>query len=289
MLKLILKMILFKRVTIIGLGLIGGSLGMAIRRKHLAKQVVGFSRKAATLRAARRKGAINSGTQHLRAAVANADLVILATPVDLIVPLGLQAARWMKPGSILTDVGSTKGKIGAALDKALPRMVSFIGGHPIAGSEQRGIGAAASDLFDGSLCILTPSKKTRPVALRKVAGLWKLVADELLLMDAKKHDELLGATSHLSHLVAFALAGAVSPKGLTQTPRSFLDMTRIAKSNPDLWDDILLTNRDVLIKHMDAFSKNWKAIRQALVARNPSRLRQLLAQAKAKRDALNNG
>ncbi len=279
-------MAVFNRVTIIGLGLIGGSLGMAIRRKRLAKQVVGFSRKPSTLKLAKKNGAIDSGSTNLRAAVSGADIVVLATPVDWIVPLGKKVARWMKPGSVLTDVGSTKAIIVAALDKALPAPVSFVGGHPVAGSEQQGIEAADPSLFDGSFCILTPTHKTRPRALKQATALWKPLVAELMRMDPKKHDRLLGATSHLPHLLAFALAGAVSPAGLPQAPRSFLDMTRIAKSSPDLWDDILLNNRRELMKSMDLFSKQWLAFRKALAANNPKALRKLLTQAKHKRDAL---
>ena len=274
------------RVTIIGLGLIGGSLGMAIRKKRLAREVVGFSRKPSTLKAAKRKGAIGSGSTHLRAAVAGADIVVLATPVDLIVPLAKQIALWMKPGSVITDVGSTKAKIVATLDRSLPKHVGFVGGHPIAGSEERGIEAADGALFDGSLCILTPTRKTAAKALKQVADLWKPLVSQVVILGPKEHDRLLGATSHLPHLLAFALAGAVTPAGLPQAPRSFLDMTRIAKSDPDLWDDILLSNREELVRLMDHFSKQWRTLRQALAANDSRVLRKILAQAKAQRDAL---
>lgn len=275
------------RITIIGLGLIGGSLGMAIRKKRLARRVVGFSRKAATLKAARRKGAIDSGSTDLRASVADADLVVLATPVDSIVPLAKRIARWMKPGGVITDVGSTKAAIVAALDKSLPKAVAFVGCHPVAGSEQRGIEAACADLFDGSFCVLTPTRKTQAKALSRVAALWKPLVSEVVILNPKRHDRLLAAASHLPHLLAFSLAGAVTPEGLPQAPRSFLDMTRIAKSDPDLWDDILLSNRHELIKLMDRFARQWQALRRTLAANDGPALRKILAHAKTRRDALN--
>src|SRR3989338_377922 len=153
-------MTLFKQVTIVGLGLMGGSLGLAIRRNRLASTVVGLSSHAATLRRAKARGAINSGTTNAKQAVQDADLVVLATPVDTIVPLALRLTTWMRPGSILTDVGSTKATIVNALERRLPRHVAFVGAHPLAGSEQRGIEAAEAWLFDGAVCVLTPTPHT---------------------------------------------------------------------------------------------------------------------------------
>src|SRR3989338_233147 len=184
-------MALFHRVTIIGLGLIGGSLGIAIRRRRLAKTVVGYSRKPATLRVAKRRGAIHTGTTNLRDAVRNADLVVLATPVDLIVPMARQAARYCRRSAILTDVGSTKGHIVRSLERSLPRHVSFVGAHPIAGSEQRGIDAARSDLFAGAVCVLTPTVRTARRALQKVKRLWAQVGMRVITMSPRDHDQLL--------------------------------------------------------------------------------------------------
>ena len=276
----------FNRITIIGLGLIGGSLGMAVRKKRLAREVVGFSRKPSTLIEAKRKGAIDRGETNLRAAVSGADMVVLATPVDLIVPLAKQAARFMKPGSVITDVGSTKAEIVAALDNRLPASIAFVGGHPIAGSEQRGIDAACANLFDGSLCILTPTRQTPAKAIKQVSALWKPLVAQLITMGAKKHDQLLGATSHLPHLLAFCLAGVIDASCLPQAPRSFLEMTRLAKSDPDLWDDILLSNREELVQLMDLFSKQWRAVRETLTGNDHRVLRNILSRAKAQRDAL---
>jgi prephenate dehydrogenase len=275
---------LFRQVTIVGLGLMGGSLGMAIRRRRLARTVVGLSRSQAAVRQAKRRGAIDWGTTDAQQAVAGADLVVLATPVDAIVPLAKRLAGSMRPGSVLTDVGSTKAAIVQRLS-ALPGRVAFIGGHPIAGSEQRGITAADPDLFDGSLCILTPAARTSGVALSRVKRLWARLASRVVTMDPRAHDRLLGGTSHLPHLIAFALAQAVTPPS-SCAPRSFLDMTRVAKSDPELWDDIFLTNRGAILSAAGQVERHWKALRDAIVRRDRAALRRLLTRAKTMRDAL---
>src|SRR3990167_407336 len=158
----------FNRVTIIGLGLIGGSLGMALRRRGM--RVTGYSRKTSTLRAAKRRGAIDVGTTNLRAAVREADLVVLATPVDTIVPMARRVARLVHPGTILTDAGSTKVRIVRSLERFLPRHVSFVGAHPLAGSERRGIDAASNELFRGSVCILTKTPRTNQIGRASCRG-----------------------------------------------------------------------------------------------------------------------
>jgi prephenate dehydrogenase len=277
----------FNQVTIVGLGLIGGSLGMALRRRHLAT-VVGYSRKHSTLRRAKQARAIDVGTTNLRAAVREADLVVLATPVDAIVPFAQRAARSCRRGAILTDVGSTKVRVVHSLERSLPRHVSFVGGHPLAGSEQQGIEASRRDLFDGSVCILTKTPKTDPRALRAVTHLWKPFVRRILIMSPARHDRLLAATSHLPHLLAYCLAGVTQRDGLTVAPRSFLDITRIAKSDPDLWDDIFLSNRGPVLAAMDRFDTQWRALRSCLARPDRARLLRMLRRAHRQRHALQN-
>lgn len=277
-------MALFNRVTIVGLGLIGGSLGMALRRRRLAR-VVGYSRKPATLRRAKARGAIDIGTTNLQRAVEDADLVVLATPVDRMVPLGRQLVRWMKPDSILTDVGSTKAHIVAGLQH-VPRRIAFVGGHPIAGSEQRGIDAAQPALFAGAVCVLTPTAKTSSRALGRVRALWRGVGARIMTMSPRTHDRVLAATSHLPHLVAYCLAQSVRANALPRAPQSFLDLTRIAKSDPDLWDDIFMSNRTALLAAIRQFDRSWRQLRAAVARRNRTVLRRTLTRAKRKRDVL---
>jgi prephenate dehydrogenase len=302
---------------------------MAIRRRRLAKRVVGCSRKPSTIqrakrlgaidegttrlaeavagaemvivatpvddivqvvhraaRGAKQRGAIDWGTTDLRRAVAQADLVVLATPVDLIIPLAKRAARAMPAGSILTDVGSSKGAIVRALERSLPRGIRFIGGHPLAGSEQHGIAAADATLFDGSLCLLTATPRANRRALQAVKRLWSSVARRVVVVSPQRHDQLLAATSHLPHLLAYSLMASTPPDELLMAPRSFLDMTRIAKSDPDLWDDILLSNRTALSASMARFDRQWKLLRKLVVGSHREALRRALHQAKHRRDAI---
>ncbi|MBI3331282.1 MAG: prephenate dehydrogenase/arogenate dehydrogenase family protein [Candidatus Omnitrophica bacterium] len=275
----------FKQVTIVGLGLIGGSLGMALRRRRLARAVVGVSRRPASLRRARRLGAIDWGTTDLARAASGADVVVLATPVDAIVPYGRRAARAMRPGGVLTDVGSTKAAVVRALARGLPRGVSFVGAHPIAGSERRGVEAADARLFDGTLCILTPTARTDRRALRVVRRLWTSLGGRVVTMSPDRHDRLLAGLSHLPHLVACSLIGAMTG-ALPRPPQSFLDMTRITQSDPDLWDDIFLSNRVHLLRAMDRFEARWRALRRLVAGSRRRALRRALARAHSRRHAL---
>ena len=258
---------------------------MAVKRRRLAAKVVGFSRRPATLRQALRRRAIDEGTGDLAHAVRRADLVILATPVDRIVPLARRCARLMRPGSVLTDVGSTKRAIVSAL-RNLPRGVAFVGGHPVAGSERRGLGAADADVFDGALCILTPTPATSPSALRNVRALWRPLVGRIVVMSPARHDAALADVSHLPHLIACGLLQTVRRQPLPRTPRSFLDMTRIALSDPDLWDDIFATNRQPLLARMDAFAARWRRLRALVRRGDRAGLRAVLARSRAVRHAL---
>ena len=279
-------MMRFKQVTIVGLGLMGGSLGMALRRRRLAHRVIGLSRSAATVRQAKRRGAIDGGTTDARRAVRDAQLVVLATPVDAIAPHARRLARFMRPGSILTDVGSTKSDIVRTLEQALPRTVAFVGAHPIAGSEQRGLGAAHERLFDGSICIVTPTTRTARRALHTVVRFWRPLVKRVMTMSPQEHDRVLAGTSHLAHLLAYCLARASHPALLPHAPRSFLEMTRLAQSDPDLWDDIFLSNRAALLAALARFDRELRALRSLIAQGRRGELKRFLAAAKSKRDVL---
>ena len=274
------------QITIVGLGLIGGSLGMAIRRKRLARRVVGLSRADATIAKAKRAGAIDAGTTRGREAVREADLVVLATPVDLIVREATRLAAWMAPGSVLSDVGSSKGQIVRALRRGLPRGVSFVGAHPLAGSEKHGIEAADPALFEGSACILTPIRGTDPRAVARVRALWQAVGRRVVTMTPERHDQLLAAVSHLPHLLAFSLIESTPASALPLAPRSFLEATRVAKSDPDLWDDILLSNRNAILAGMTRFDARWQRFRRLLTQRHRRSLGRVLQHAQAIRQTL---
>ncbi len=279
-------MALFKQVTIVGLGLIGGSLGMALRRRRLAGRVVGLSRRASTVRRARALGAIDAGTTEARLAVRQAEVVVIAVPVGAVVPCAARLAPFMPPGSVLTDVGSAKAAIVRPLMRGLPGHVAFVGGHPIAGSEHRGIEAAEPGLFDGAACILTPTRQTPRRAVRRVTQLWTPLVGQVLTMSPEQHDRLLAGISHLPHLLACCLVRSARVGPLSRAPRSFLDMTRIAKSDPELWDDIFLGNRTALSEAIGRFDQAWRALRRYLRRGDRRALHRLLAEAHAKRDAL---
>lgn len=279
-------MALFDRITIVGLGLIGGSLGMAMRRRRLAREVVGVSRHRRTLREAKRRGAIDCGTTDARAAVRDADLVVLATPVDVIVPYAKRLARFMPPGSILSDVGSTKAQIIRALEWSLPKHVAFVGAHPIAGTEQRGIAAADRGLFARSVCILTPTARTNRRALRRMAQLWRRLCGSVWYLSPSEHDQLLGATSHLAHLVAWSLVTTADRRALSHAPRSWLEMTRVAKSDAGLWDDIVFSNRTAILNAMARFDRQWHQLRALLTRNDRAGLLRMLRRAQAIRNAL---
>ena len=279
-------MALFNRITIVGLGLIGGSVGMTIRRRRLAGEVVGLSRTAATVRRAKARGAIDTGTTDVARAVRDADLVMLASPVEMLIPHAKRLARFMRPGSILTDVGSVKGRMVRTLTGTLPRGVAFVGAHPLAGSEQRGLAAARTDLFDEAVCILTKTRRTDPRALAQVRRLWKALVRQVLVMDPARHDRLIAAASHLPHVLAFCLVDAVPHGALAIAPRSFLEATRVAKSDPELWDDILLGNRQAVLAAMHHFDRRWARIRRLLDSQDPRALKRFLAHAHAIRQTL---
>jgi len=276
-----------KHVTIVGLGLIGGSVGMAIRRRRLAGDVVGFSRNPATARRAKTLGAIDRGAATIREAVREAELVVLAAPADCIVELGREAASCMRPGGVLTDVGSTKAQIVRRLEAALrANTVSFVGGHPLAGSEQRGIDAARAELFDGSTCLLTKTARTSARALAIVRRFWRSLGCRVVTMTPPRHDALLAATSHLPHLLAWSLVSSLPRDAHDAAPPSLLDMTRIADSDPELWDDIVLSNRRALLAAVDRFEGELRRLRSLIARGRSAALRRRLAIARARRHAL---
>jgi len=277
---------LFKQITIVGLGLMGGSLGMAIKRHRLAREVVGLSRGSSTVRQAIRRGAIDRGTTNAARAVKDADVVVFAIPVHTIVPYAKRLARHMRAGAILTDVGSTKAQIVRTLERTLPPHVAFVGTHPLAGSEQRGLAAARPCLFDGSVCIVTATKRTNRQALACIRRLWKALACRVVVMDPQTHDRLLAQVSHLPHLVAFCLVEATNHGARQVAPRSFLDATRVANSDPGLWDGILLSNRHAVLAAMERFDRTWNRVRHLLVEANHRTLYRFLQHARTIRQSL---
>ena len=230
-------------VAIVGVGLIGGSVGLALKARRLVDRVVGIGRNPASLAEARKRGIVDDTTTDLAAGVASADLVVVASAVSTIGPL-LDAVDEAAPaGTLLTDAGSTKGSIVARWERRRKqRRCRFVGAHPIAGSHRRGPVAADAGLFEGRLTIVTPAKGTTENDVSRVAEFWAALGSTVFLMPPKDHDRILAATSHAPHLLAAALAAA-TPADVTRfTAGGWRDSTRIAAGDPGLWADILLDN-----------------------------------------------
>jgi prephenate dehydrogenase len=275
-------------LTIVGVGLIGGSVGLAARRRHLAGRVLGAGRQPATLERARQLGAIDEACPDVNAAVRRADLAVFCTPVDLIAEQVLAAAPGCSPGTVLTDAGSTKAAIVAALDGRLPDGVAFVGGHPLAGSEKRGPEHADADLFEGRLTVLTPTPRTDPAALERTAAFWQALGCRVKTMAPEEHDRALALTSHLPHLLASALAGVLPPELRELTATGFRDTTRVAAGDPSIWTGIFAQNRPAVLEALARLEERLGRFRAALEAGDADALTELLAQAKTVRDALGN-
>jgi len=286
----------FRQVAIIGVGLIGGSLGMILRRKALADHVVGVGRRVENLKTAVALGAIDRYVADPQEGVRGSDLVILATPVDTYERHLREWAHCLPPGAIVSDVGSVKGTLVERSESAMPMGVHFVGAHPIAGKEKTGVAAGSDQLFKGARCILTPTKRTDTTALERVRQLWEETGSILLSMDPHLHDQILGAVSHLPHVVAFALMNALAELRDQQLPSLDLaghsggglrDTTRIAASSPEMWRDIFLWNRDNVVSYIDRYGRALDELKQVIKAGDATGIEKVLERAKSEREKLN--
>ncbi len=252
---------MFNKVVMAGVGLICGSLAIDMRRKKLAKQIVGYGRGEVNLRLAKRKGIIDRYFLNPDEFPADVDFLMMGTPVEAIPPLTQAFLPKLKAGCIISDVGSVKGEIVRVMERLLPKTVPFVAGHPIAGSEQWGAQAARRNLFLGHRCILTPTKTTDRKALNKIAALWRKVGAEVEMMAPDAHDHVLGVISHLPHVLVYALVNALERQPLRgidlkkYCAGGFKDFTRIASSRPELWRDICLMNRRALSRSLGDYIK----------------------------------
>lgn len=285
----------FKQVAIIGVGLIGGSLGMILRRKALADHVVGVGRRVENLKTAVALGAIDQYVADPQEGVRGADLVVLATPVDTYERHLREWAHCLAPGAIVSDVGSVKGTLVERSEAIMPAGVHFMGAHPIAGKEKTGVAAGSDQLFKGARCILTPTTRTDPAALDRVRQLWEEAGSIVLLMDPHLHDQILGAVSHLPHVAAFALMNALAELRDQQVSALDLaghsggglrDTTRIAASSPEMWRDIFLWNRDNVVSYIDRYARALEELKQLIKAEDAAGIEKLLERAKGERDKL---
>ena len=233
-----------KRISILGVGLLGGSIGLAVKSLANNLQVIGYGHRRSTLDKAIEIGAIDEATEQLSTAVAGAEVVILCTPVGLFQPILQEISGDLATGTIVTDVGSTKRSVVAAAERILPKTVHFVGSHPMAGSEKRGVEFARTDLFQNALCITTPTPRTNPDALESVEAFWRSIGMRITHVSPEEHDLLLAEVSHLPHAVAAALVAIQNQAGLKLCGKGFLDATRIAGGDGSLWRDIFIDNRD---------------------------------------------
>ncbi len=275
-----------KNVAIVGVGLIGGSIGLALRGRGLAEVVVGIGRSQGSLRMARRAGAVTHTTIDLAKGVAEAELVVVCTPVAKIAGFVREAMNSCPEGTLVTDAGSTKASIVAALDEGLPRGCRFLGSHPLAGSEKTGVNHARADLFDGRVVVITPTRNTRAEDFDLLEEFWESLGSVVIRMSAEEHDRALAITSHLPHLAAAALAATVPEQYYRLSGTGILDTTRLAGGEPELWKQIFLQNRDNVLAALEMYGAKLSAVHAALRDGNEAELERFLITAKKNRDAL---
>jgi prephenate dehydrogenase len=281
----------FRKLTIVGVGLLGGSLGLAVRKKRLAGEVVGFVRRAASVAECRKCRAVDFATRDLLRAVAGADLIVLCTPLAQMRQLVKTMLPALKRSAIVTDVGSVKASVVREIESLIHRAGGhFIGSHPMAGAEKTGVSAARVDLFDNAVCVLTPTRRSNVAALRKVDALWQAVGARVLRLTPEMHDALVSRSSHLPHITAAALTNLVlnpsRPKPQSELcAGGFRDMTRIASGSPEMWRDIALANKKNLARSLDDFIGELRRFQRALRKKDAKVIAKFLERAKQQRDS----
>lgn len=281
---------LFDRVAIIGLGLIGGSLARALRRASLCRSITGYGRREAALQQAVEQGVIDHYSLDVPEAVEGADAVVLATPLSTTESLMRAMNEELKPGCIITDVGSAKGVVVAAARNALAdRLPFFVPAHPIAGTEQSGVEASFAELFEDHVVIITPLAETDLDAGEKIAMMWRGTGARVVELDVEHHDEVLAATSHLPHVLVYTLIDCLARMQDKQeifdyAAGGFADFTRVASSSPEMWRDICLANSASLLAVLDRFEQHLERARQAIAAGEGDRLAEIFSRAKRARD-----
>ncbi len=285
----------WKKVTLVGVGLLGGSLGMALRKRRLAESVVGFVRRAASVAECESLGAVHLATLDLLQAVEGADLIVLCTPIAQMRKLVEQLLPALSTGAIVSDVGSVKGSVVRDLEALVAKAkANYVGSHPMAGAEKMGVVAARADLFEGAVCVVTPTRKSAPAAVRQVEQLWKGVGSRVLRLTPKAHDDLVSRSSHLPHVVAAQLANLIlapeHPKEQgTLCANGFRDTTRIASSSPEMWRDIALANRQNLSRALQTFAAGLQDFRQALQKGDGQTISKFFEQARERRERWSKG
>jgi cyclohexadieny/prephenate dehydrogenase len=262
---------LFDTVAFVGIGLIGASLSLAIRRHGLARRTLATSRHQETLDTALRLGIVDAASTDLSEVVKDADLVMICVPVGACGAVAKAIAPYLKPGAIVSDVGSVKCTVIRDVMPHLPKGVAFVPGHPLAGTEFSGPEAGFAELFEQRWCVLTPLPETPPAALEKVAAMWRGVGSNVDTLDPEHHDRVLAITSHLPHLIAYTIVGTATDLGtdlkqevIKYSASGFRDFTRIAASDPVMWRDIFLNNREAVLEILQRFTEDLTALQRAI-------------------------
>ncbi len=279
-------MTLWNQVTIIGTGLIGGSLGLALKQRDLAKRIVGVGHRQSTLDETLFRGAAGEATLDPCEGVRGSDLVVLGTAIGLFEGILRKIAGVLEPGAVVIDVGSTKARVVRTLEPLMPDGCTFVGCHPIAGSEKRGITHARPDLFEGATCVVTPTEHTPADVLVRVVSTWQDLGMVVRQVSPEAHDRLLAEISHLPHVLASVLVRAVSQEAEALIGPGWADTTRIASGDAVLWRDILLTNADETTAAIKRFQDILADVCDAVHRRDADRIESLLAEAKDRRDRL---
>ncbi len=276
----------WKSVAVIGVGLIGGSVGMALRQRGLAEEVVGIGRRQESLKLAKQVGAVTKTTIDLAKGVAGSELIVVATPVSQIVAHVKAAAKTCPEGALITDCGSTKAEIVEQIGHDLGRGVRFLGGHPLAGSERSGPTEAHPDLFDKRAVVITPTSETSDDDFNTLLDFWTDLGARAFEMSPIGHDRAVASTSHIPHALAAALATSTPTEFFPLAGGGLLDTTRIAAGDPELWQQIFLSNRRNVLLAMEPLEEAINAFRSAMIAGDKQAIVDFLTRGKRNRDAL---
>jgi len=283
---------LFGKAAIIGVGLIGGSLALVMKKRGLVERITGIGRGMENLETALSLGIVDDITQDPAAGVEGADLVVVAVPVQTTADVVKRAAPGMGPGTIVTDVGSVKGAIADQVPPLLPDGALFVPAHPVAGTEKSGAEAAFPELFEGRLCVITPVEDTDRGALEKVKKLWQEAGMRVVEMDPLHHDRIFSAVSHLPHVAAYCLVNTVAgardadPHLLDYSAGGFRDFTRIASSPPEMWTGICALNSRFILEMIERYEESLSKVKELLEKGDLAGLREEFERARAVKDSI---
>jgi len=280
---------MFNKITILGVGLIGASFALAMKKYKLCDNLTGCGRNLKNLEKAKDKEIIDSFELDPVKACNDSDLILFSTPVGSFIDIGKRIRSSLKRGAIVTDVGSVKGRLVFDMEALMPEGVYFIGGHPIAGSDRSGIDTATADIFNGAKYIVTPTERTDRNVLEKIIQIWKTFGSIVELINPYEHDRIFATVSHLPHLITYAIMNTVADidsSYLRLCGQGFIDTTRIASSSPELWRDICILNRENLLDYIHIFQKNLDRLSQYLRASDSESLENEFKKARTLREGI---